>query len=500
MRRLLLFIGAIALVSLGLAWLLERPGSIVLQWSGYRIETSVFIAALALFLLAFVLTVLIQILRAIWHGPEAFRLFLNVRRKNKGLEAIARGLVAIGSWDVRQAQRAAAKAETYLGTTPLTLLLRSQTAQLSGNREEARASFEAMLADPQTRLLGLRGLYVEAERSHDAQSAALYAKAASEMNADLPWASNALLLTQAKAEDWDEVLVTLKKRYRHRLIDRAEERRLRAVALMAKAKSLLEENREQARLLSYEAHRLDPALVPASVQAAALFAEIENFKQASRILERGWSVHPHPALAAKFMHLRPGDSAKDRLKRAWHLQRLKPNDPESLIGVAMAAAETRDFALARQTLKPLLDDRPSQRVCLLMAKFAEAEDEDIGAMRAWLDKAIRAPRDAQWVGDGQVLADWAPVSPVSGELGGVTWRVPHDEPLGLVLLQEQMPAIPAPLQNQERRSLQKAQPATAAPSLVPLPGSTAGPFVPDDPGPLGSEEDSLDHASGERLH
>jgi HemY protein len=496
LRRFFAFFFLITLLSLGLAWLAEKPGHLMLTWFGYRFETSMFVAALALGAFVALLIFVIQLLRVILQGPEAFRMFLSMRRKNKGLEAIARGLVAVGAWDVRLAQRAAKTAQNYLGDTPLTLLLRSQTAQLTGDKEKARLSFEAMLQNPQTRLLGLRGLYVEAQRAGDAANAAAYAEAAARMKADLPWASTALLITQARENKWDSALDTIKARQRYRMIDRVEARRLRAVALTAKATMLLETHREQARSLSVEAYLLDPTLAPAAVQAAQLYAEIEDFKSASKILERVWKISPHPSLAHLYVNLRKGDTAKDRLKRAQNLLRLKPNEPESLIAYASAAAEARDFALARNALKPLLNEAPTQRVCLLMSRLSEAEN-DIGAMREWFERAMKAPRDAVWMADGQVLPAWAPVGPVSFELGAVQWKIPQDQPRGIVLLQEQMPNIPAALiAERSRQPLPNAQATKPSGQKTAVSAVPPTPFVPDDPGPQKTGDD----IEADRLH
>jgi HemY protein len=497
LRRFFLFLVFVTLFSLGLAFLAETPGHLSLVWAGYRFEMSTLVATAILAAFVFLLIVLIQILRAVFHGPEAFRMFLNVRRKNKGLEAIARGLVAVGAWDVRQAQRAAKTAQAYLGDTPLTLLLRSQTAQLTGDKVKARASFEAMLQNPMTRLLGLRGLYVEAQRAGDAEGASAYAEAAAKMKTDLPWASSALLITQARTNRWDDVLETVKNRQRHRMIDRSEARRLRAIALTAKAKTLLESHREQARSLSMEAYLLDPALAPAAVQTAQLYAESEDFKSASKVLEKAWKTSPHPSIAHLYINLRKGDTAKDRLKRAQNLLRLKPNEAESLIAYAAAAAEAREFALARNILQPLLAPSPTQRICLLMSKLAEAE-HDIGLTREWLDRAMKAPRDAVWMADGRILSSWEPISPVSGELGAVQWKIPQEEPRGLILLQEQMPNIPAPLPSSfsERpisRLHNSPQQAVKAPIAATPPPT---PFVPDDPGPEKNKgEDEIEQIS-----
>ena len=42
-------------------------------------------------------------------------------------------------------------------------------------------------------------------------------------------------------------------------------------------------------------------------------------------------------------------------------------------------------------------------------------------------RAVYAPRDPVWTADGVVLEEWAPISPVSGRLDAVEWKVPLAE-------------------------------------------------------------------------
>ena len=51
------------------------------------------------------------------------------------------------------------------------MLLHAQSAQLDGNRDGAQRAFRAMAERPDTRLLGLRGLFIEAQRANDAAAA-----------------------------------------------------------------------------------------------------------------------------------------------------------------------------------------------------------------------------------------------------------------------------------------------------------------------------------------
>ena len=47
MIRVILFLALVALIALGVVWIADRPGEVAITWQGYRIETSVMVAAVA---------------------------------------------------------------------------------------------------------------------------------------------------------------------------------------------------------------------------------------------------------------------------------------------------------------------------------------------------------------------------------------------------------------------------------------------------------------------
>ena len=112
-----------------------------------------------------------------------------------------------------------------------------------------------------------------------------------------------------------------------------------------------------------------------------------------------------------------------------------------------------------------------------MADIEEAEGNH-GAVREWLGRAARAPRDKAWVADGVISDRWAPVSP-SGTLDGFVWRTPEER---LAAPAEVAPPPSAPPPPAEAL----AAPAQA-PNVVPAPrtGVIIDPasMAPDDPGP-----------------
>src|SRR5262249_18706659 len=164
MIRIVAFLLIVLAAAAGLHWLADRPGTIVVEWQGYVAETSVFRAFVIVVLAMLVIMLVWSALRSFWSSPAAVGRFLNRRRHPRGLDAVAGGMIAIGAGDGSVALRQAGQARKALPNEPLTHLLRAQTAQLIGDRATSRRIFEAMLSSPDTEQLGLRGLFLEAQR------------------------------------------------------------------------------------------------------------------------------------------------------------------------------------------------------------------------------------------------------------------------------------------------------------------------------------------------
>lgn len=424
MIRLILFLGGVAAAAACLAWLADRPGTLVITWQGYDVETSVFRAVVLLAALAGLCALGWSILRQIWLSPAIVGGFIMRRRQERGLDALSSGLIAVGAGDRDLALRYAAQARRALPNEPLTHLLRAQAAQLAGDRGTTRRIFEAMLAAPDTEQLGLRGLFLEAERTGEPLAARQFAQRALALNPTLAWPADALFELQCMAADWEGALDTLSIARRHGHVDRGVADRRRAILLTARAQDLEDSNSEAALNLALEASALAPDLVPAAAIAGRGLASRGSTAKAARVLEKTWKRAPHPDLAVAYAYARPGDSPRDRLERVRRLSRLAPHSIEGPIAVANAAIEARDWDAARHALEPLLEARLTQRVCTLMARIEGAQRNDAGRVREWLARAVNAPRDPVWTADGVVSERWEAISPKTGRLDAFEWRVP----------------------------------------------------------------------------
>jgi HemY protein len=423
MYRIILFLLLVALTAWGVAWVADQPGEIVFPLDGGLAHVTLlefavgFATAVAAAMIAW------TVMRALWRLPEKVQRANRERRHARGRHAITQGLLAIGHGDSTAARAHAEMARRHAASDPLTLLLHAQSAQLDGNRAAAREAFQAMATREDTRLLGLRGLFIEAQRADDVGAAVAIAEEVLKTSPSSTWASQAVLGFRCARGDWMGALATLENNLSSGLIDKPTYRRQRGVLLTARALELETTDRDSAREVVMEAVKLAPTLVPAAVLATKFQSEAHQIRRAMRLVETAWLAQPHPDLADAYAHVKLGDSARQRLVRIETLAAKMPAHLESRLAVARAAIDASEFAKAREALAPFVET-PTQRVAMLMAEIERTEHGDTGKARAWTLRAVRALHDPVWTADGYVSEKWRPVSPVSGRLDAFQWQMP----------------------------------------------------------------------------
>lgn len=504
MWRLVIFLALLAALAFGVAWLADQPGEITLAIPNLvTVRTSPFGAVGAVLATSVVISILWSLFRLVFRIPSIFNYARNARRRRKGYEALTRGMVAAGAGDVRAARKAANEASRHLPKEPLALLLNAQVAQLNNDRAAAETAFATMAKRDETKLLGLRGLHIEAQRRGDDEAADHFAREAHRIAA-LPWAGEAVVSNQAAHADWEGALATVEANARAKSIDVATAQRQRAVLETAIAQQRELTDPDGALKLATTAAKRAPDLVPAVSLAARLLTRRGSMRTAAKMIEKAYAREPHPDLADAYLDMRPGDSNSDRYARAKTLARLAPDHIESRFMLARAAMATREFDEARKTIAPLIaaDARPTARVCLLMADLEEAQFGESGAVREWLGRGSRAPRDPAWVADGVVSARWAPASPVTGKLDAFRWLAPVEQ-IGLAPPEPTLAPIAAPSEAKtiEAKTIEpepemktiEALPTAVEQTPAPVASPAARPVIfplptpPDDPG---SEPDS----------
>jgi HemY protein len=227
--------------------------------------------------------------------------------------------------------------------------------------------------------------------------------------------------------DWESALQTLESNRAAGLIEKEPAKRQRAVLLTARAMAEEAANPDLAIKLASEAHRLAPDLIAAALIGASACIRGNKLRKASKMLETTWKLSPHPDLADTYVHMRVGDSAGDRLKRAQALAKIGSTNPVVGLAIAEASIEAKDWKSAREAMQFIIKENLTERACLIMADIEEGEHGDAGRMREWLAKAVRAPRDAVWTAEGYTSKIWLPASPVTGDIDVFEWKIPVEQ-------------------------------------------------------------------------
>jgi len=124
MIRALITLILLSATATGLAWLVDMRGGLLVNLGPYQIETSLAVAAVGTLALAVMLAMVWACIRYLANIPLALSQYYSGRKRDKGYQAVARGMMAIGMGDTKTAERAARDAHKCLGTEPLVLLLR----------------------------------------------------------------------------------------------------------------------------------------------------------------------------------------------------------------------------------------------------------------------------------------------------------------------------------------------------------------------------------------
>lgn len=435
MRRVLPGLIAVGLVVAIAVFFADRPGMISVSWLGWRIDVALGIAALALFVAVLILYFVLALFGRLVRAPRRYAGRRRDQRRLEGYRALTSGLVAIAAGDAREAERLHKRAELMfrkgdLETPPLTRLLSAQAALMRGDSAKAEGEFSAMLGDPETEFLGLRGLIMQSlKRGDDATALKLTARA-TQLKPSTPWVLQSQLALETRAQEWRKATATLKQAVKKGAISAETGRHYQATLLIAHSRQAAGEGHAR-DALSYaaQAHGLDEGFAPAATHYANLLRDGNKTQKGLRALETAWAKSGHPQVAEAYDLLLASEAPVQRLKRFERLVELRPSDPESHLAAAAIALSARLWGEARRHLDRAGAQGPgpwSSRLCHLMAELEQGEHGNGEARHTWLERAARGEADPTWVcgNCGAETHGWEPLCPSCHNFDSLAWRTP----------------------------------------------------------------------------
>jgi len=472
MLRILIFLTIVAAIGGGLAFIAAQSGELVLLVAGQRIVLPLFTAVCLLLGTLAVILLFWWLVRVIIGAPTALREHFGVRKQQRGYQALNQGLIAAMSGDVSQAKRLTKQSHALLTSreAPLLPLLQAETKRLELDYQAAEEIFQSMLENPQTKLIGLKGLYREAIRKGEEMQAGFYAEQAVQIDAALEWAVRASVTQCAVQENWGDAVMLLERhetalRKARRSAKKTDMAHWQVALMSASAQSLLSLSPKWALDQALQAHKLAPDFVPAaSIAAKSYFALGEN-KKGEKLIENFWRKDPHPDLGRLYLEFaaEAGKEASERekLRRALRLEKLNPENPVTKMLVAQATLQAGDLEKARTKAQDLAETAPSEAVFLLLADIHGALGRDENIIRSLLAQAVTALPEMAWMADGQILDEWVAISPLSHRIGTCLWQRPvkHTPPLLGIPKIEQIAAVSHQPKIEEEQPPLEAQPS-----------------------------------------
>lgn len=434
--KILMFFAVILAIALGAVHLSENGQALRLIYAGteytlgpIQLFVVLVIGVVLAWALLRLLGVLVAFLRFIAGDETAVTRYFARSRERKGYDALAEGMLAVASGEGKLAQDKAVKAAKYLDKRYVTDVLAAQAAEVAGDSAKATEAYRRLLGDDRTRFVGIRGLMRQKLADGDTSTALKLAEKAYALKPKHRELQDTLLQLQTSEGDWKGARQILKeKRKQGQLPQDVATRRDAVLALQEASEILAEGSSISAREAAISANRASPDLIPAAVLAAQSYIAQKDSRNATRVLQKTWSVRPHPSIAATFAEIVPDETPVARLKRFETLIRQNPDDEESHLLNAELLLAVEDFPGARRALGKLAETHPTVRTLSIMAAIERGEGADDAVVRGWLAKALTASRGPQWVCDKchNVMADWAPVCDSCGGFDTLTWREPDE--------------------------------------------------------------------------
>ncbi len=401
MIRILIFLLSLVLFAGAVTYFAYMDSRITGEVFGQRIDGPAGLIVGGVFAAFLVVIYVTHKIKDIMALPGKIRAREEAARRARGVAALTRGLEAVAVGDAGGAAHHARLAQRNLDDVALTRLLTAQAAQLSGDEAEAKASYAAMLAAPETEFLGLKGLYLQAMAKDDRTLAREYAERAFALRPGAQWAFQSVIELSLDRGAWGEAREAIAKGRRNNIIplDKADRGTAALLTVDAYAAAAGGDNKT-ANKEAETALKLAPGFTPAALLSARLYADEGKNGRAAKTIDAAFALAAHPALIRLYDRLY---SEEEPEKRAARLQKLAEKNPESReakLLEAKAHVLLGEWVSAMTKLERLLMSAPTSYDYSLMAEaMSGLNSADAG--RVWLERAANAPRDPRPGADGE---------------------------------------------------------------------------------------------------
>ncbi len=449
MLRTLWAISKLGILIAGGVWLTLQPGHTSLHWMGYDVDIQTGFLIFCILCFSIVFAWVYRLWGALKATPRTIARKLDARAQDQALQAVSHGLSAIAAGDAHTAEKQAERARRLIkndhGLVPL---LSGMTARLKGDTMGAESAFRELLNTKETAFIGVRGLLQLSLDRNQQDQALVLARQAYRMHPKQGWILKTLYALELRARNWNEAVDILAKLEKNKAIVPNRAKDMRAAMFLARAGEAQGRGAaDQAYLLTREAYASAPHFLPAALAYIPFLIRRSERKSALKIIEKMWSVTPHPELKDAWMALAPEDAGTPTKQYQWlsKLAAANPDHEDSHLMLAESALAQNLTGAARQHIDAAMLLRKSARALRLMA----AMEEKLGHHNAAdlvMESATSAVPERAWVcvESGRIYPNWMPFAQPHNSFNTIVWDDPSQarrEPSIITALPDQGDAL-----------------------------------------------------------
>ena len=156
------------------SWSIQNSKPISFLLNDITITTSTSFVIIGLIIIIIIVLLIQRFVFFIKQSSQKYKFYRERSIYQKGYNSFLQGMVAIANKDFKKAILESKNINKYLKDKSLSLLLKSESLKIEKKYNELNNVYEEMLNNPQTNLLGLRGLMEQNIRAQDYHHAFVY--------------------------------------------------------------------------------------------------------------------------------------------------------------------------------------------------------------------------------------------------------------------------------------------------------------------------------------
>ena len=387
-------------------------------------STSVFIIGL---LIIIVIALLLQrFMFFLKQSSQKYKFYREKTTYQRGHNSFVQGMVALANKDYKRAMLESKNINKYLKEDTLGLLLRSETLKIEKKYNELNEIYEKMIQNPNTNILGLRGLMEQNLLAQDYHHAYIYGEKLFNLNPHIDKLYATLVNIIGKTNNWQKLLYITDLSFRKKIINKKVNDINKSIAFYEIAKIKHLDSEKEAIDLMEKSIKLYPYFPPFISFYIRLLIGIRNLQKAKKILSKTWTFFPHPdlkkeiKLLAKAMKISLYDLVK-------YITSNSSTNMESIILMTETLIEEEKWEEAKNQIKVFLEHKPTKEICLLMARIEEGDNGDPQKINSWVSRSNFGKLSKVWVCQisGLTQNNWSPVSE-AGHFNTLVWEFPKN--------------------------------------------------------------------------